>query len=83
MSTMIQISDLIMKKLEIESNKTGKNISDLVEEILSNDLERNTPIIVNKYEDMAPYLEFDREEKDTTLDDIVGIAEENLNNNWI
>ena len=32
------------------------------------------PIKVNSYDDIKDYLEYDREEVDDTLDDIVGIA---------
>ncbi len=54
-----------MKKLQIKSNKTGIKVSELVENILSESLNK---------EDISNYVNFTESETDNSLENIIGIA---------
>lgn len=65
MSNSVVISDKLMKKLQIKSNKTGIKVSELVENILSESLNK---------EDISNYVNFTESETDNSLKNIIGIA---------
>ena len=72
MVNSVVINDVLMEKLKLESNRTGLNVSDLLEKIIFESLEESGPICVKSYDDIKPFLEYDRDEPDTSFDNLIG-----------
>jgi lipopolysaccharide biosynthesis regulator YciM len=70
MATSIRINDDLMRKLKLKSEKTGLNISELVENYLSTGLDDSA-----SEENVSPFVDFDSMNHDDGLGSLIGIAQ--------
>lgn len=70
MATSVRINDELMRKLKLKSEKTGLNISELVENYLSIGLDDSTSV-----ENVSPFVDFDSMNHDDGLGSLIGIAQ--------
>ena len=70
MVTSIQINDNLMRKLKLESEKTGLNITELVENYLSTGLDDSA-----SEENLSSFVDFDSMNHDDGLGSLIGIAQ--------